>query len=313
MDLGTLSRLSLHDRYSLIIETGRHDLQAALRALADHGAPVSHLTIDHVAWALAWNVAAGYLDHWPLDTRWDAIWTVMTRPRAGRPETRTPSASTLLAELTLSVACEHRPDWRPPLARPDNAAPATNATANAAFEWTYGRDAGRIIGYVRNTFGTRAGDPGSIAKEAWARVFCDYWSAQARRRFLGLSTISTLVCQVARHIAYDAVRRDAQFVAYDELPPDFNGDDRFVPHAEIAARELDRQVTACIAGLPARQRIVAHLVWVRQMRAKAVAQALHVSEPAVSQHLRKARARLRQHLRERGFAHSVAESSRAGA
>jgi predicted DNA binding protein len=43
------------------------------------------------------------------------------------------------------------------------------------------------------------------------------------------------------------------------------------------------------------------MVWLRQMNAKRVAQILGVSEPAISQHLKKARDTVGKCLKEQGF------------
>ena len=116
------------------------------------------------------------------------------------PSVRCPG-STLLSELSLSVACEQRDEWQYFAARPIDP-----ACANRAFEFVYGRNRLKVSGNVISSFGHRAGNAESIADEAWSSVFCDYWSCKARRRFLGLCRFSTLVCQVARFIALDALR-----------------------------------------------------------------------------------------------------------
>jgi RNA polymerase sigma factor (sigma-70 family) len=261
------------------------------------------VSVERIAWALAFNVdgalssdaedpgpARGirsYCDRWSEETPWPVIWELLTKPA---PSDRGDSSSTLLSQLVCSVACEHRDDWQPPAARPVDV-----SAANGAFELVYVRNNGRVVGDVYRAFGRRAGDPDAIAHEAWARVFCDYWGSTARRRFLGLSRISTLACQVARYVAVDILRdraraTDDTTAIDEEVLKEFHaigltsdGDSR------LARAELKSQLKSCLARLPAKQRIVAEMVWFRQIRAKHAAEILGISEPAVSQHLKKAR------------------------
>jgi RNA polymerase sigma factor (sigma-70 family) len=164
----------------------------------------------------------------------------------------------------------------------------------------------KVLGVCRR-FADRVGDPEAIADEAWSRVFCDYWSTHARRRFLGLSRISTLVSQVARHIAIDSIRGHRLFVSKDEnLNSDESAldieDSRAVnPAASMEANQLSSRIEECMSRLPPKRRIVADMVWLRQMNAKRVAQILGVSEPAISQHLKKARDTVGKCLKEQGF------------
>jgi hypothetical protein len=207
--LDRLARLPVERRCAAIIQGGKQDVYTALAALAEQEAPIGDISLEHVAWAVASNVdggnrrGLGYIDYWPKDTRWRTVWSTLTTPRpsgSGQSET-------LLQELTLSVACEHRPGWRAPWVRP-----AETYAARATLEWIRKRDTPRILDDIRDAFEPAAAgaadadadiDPNAIADEAWARVFCDYWSAQAQRRFLGLSTIATLVSEVARQIVSD--------------------------------------------------------------------------------------------------------------
>jgi RNA polymerase sigma factor (sigma-70 family) len=139
-------------------------------------------------------------------------------------------------------------------------------------------------------------------------VFCDYWSAHATRRFQGLSRISTLVCQVARFIAIDSIRDQMRFVLPDENLSDAkpsrsetSSDEKFDVTANILSQQLYRRAQKCMTQLPAKRRIVAEMVWFRQINANRVAQILRVSESAISQHLKKARELVGICLKEHGF------------
>jgi RNA polymerase sigma factor (sigma-70 family) len=314
--ISQLLDLSTEDRSSFILQNGRADLAAALQTLRDGAAPIANsVTIERVAWALSLNVEGvpvddsratksarsgirGYKDRWPPDTKWETIWSIFIKPLA-RDGSET---TTLLAELSLSVACEQRDDWQNCAARPLHL-----PDANRLFQFIYEQHRLKVAGDVFRRFGNRAGDSNAIADEAWARVFCDYWSVKARRRFLGLSRISTLVCQVAHHIAYDALRQFEKSSAASETAHVGStvSLEELSMVSDIASRvnadQLRLRIKDCIAYLPSRQQIVATMVWVRAMQANRVAQILNVSEAAVSQHLSKAREALRKCLRQHGF------------
>lgn len=313
LSLGQLHQLAIEARYAHISEFGQNDLIAALEGLRAEGAPIPmNLGTDRLAWAVAFNVAGlsapagtigdacqsmgGYHDRWPPNTPWTTIWSTLVKQRSQAG----PGVHNLLSELALSVACEERDDWQHPAAEPLNL-----DDCNRAFEFVYERNRRKVVGDVFGTIGTRAGAPEAIADEAWSRVFCDYWSTKARRRFLGLCRISTLVCQVARYTAYDAMRKEEGSKAgrnhgegdlrrrLEELGfcPD--------PGEQIAAEQLESRIRQCMASLPARQKIVATMVWLREIHAKRVAEILHISEPAVSQHVKKAREAMRTCLKTR--------------
>jgi RNA polymerase sigma factor (sigma-70 family) len=274
---------------------------------------------ERLAWALAFNVvgispfsepnAAGrlprsvqsYQDRWSLDTPWTKIWSVLVAPLI---QPKKCHSSTLLGELALSVACEQRNDWQHP-----NAEPIDLVVANQVFELLYARTRSKVVGAIYNGFGNRAGSPEAIANEAWSRVFCDYWSSQARRRFLGLCRISTLLCQVARYVAIDVIRDNQRFIVSDNdnitvdkpcpTPEDLGV--LIDPIEGIAARQLSSLIKECVRALPAKQQIIAVMVWFRNINAKRAAVILKVSEPAISQHLKKARESVRACLEGHGF------------
>ena len=320
VSLDGLCQRPLEERFRTILALGHNELRTAIQRVSDASTAISSfMTVERLAWAVAFNVEGavvstvnstsatcrgirGYRDHWPTGTNWDRIWSSLNKPFGNLH----PGDATLLEELAISVACEQREDWQHPDARP---IPATNA--NRSFDFVYARDRAKVFGDVSKRFGTRAGEPEAIANEAWSRVFCDYWSSTARRRFLGLCRISTLVCQVARFVAIDAMKTRGTALSLDEtcsgsesrrsaltleqlgLSPE--------PSVKLAEEEFCLQIRQCLECLPVKQRIVAEMVWIREIRAKQVAELLKVSEPAVSQHLKRARESIRNCLRTRGF------------
>jgi RNA polymerase sigma factor (sigma-70 family) len=313
--LAQVVSLPLEGRYASILQFGRNDLIGTLHRLRDEGAPLPlGLDAERLAWAIAFNVegpstpsiitnsiasrgSQGYQDRWSPDVPWSLIWSTLgTTMESKSPATGKSGVTTLLAELALSVACEQRNDWQNPSSRP-----IEMADVNRAFEFVYASNHSKVVGDLYGAFGSRAGSPESIAQEAWSRVFVDYWSATARRRFLGTSRISTLVCQVARHVGYDTfrsvgVRSGPQIESLVEvLGIDIN------PLGQMMAQEVRDHIRECARHLPAKQQVVATMVWFREMPAKRAAEVLRVSEPAVSQLLKKAVKALRICLGGHGF------------
>jgi RNA polymerase sigma factor (sigma-70 family) len=317
-ELGTLCDLPVEERCARLLRHDAEGLAAAVRKLKGMGAGEG-MDVDRLAWAVAFNMdgaaveglaasevngragrggAQGYRSRFPLNTAWSSIWAILVRPLAREGSE---DGETLLSELALSVACEQRGDWQHPGARA-----LDSDAAHRAFEFVHERNRQKVLGACRG-FAGRGGEPEWIAHEAWSRVFCDYWSARAPRRFLGLSCISTMVCGVARHIAFDAARHQARMTPSDEDPSDDRSgfvkktDGGFDPTARIESDQLYRRARVCMDGLPARRRIVAEMVWFRQIGASRVAGILGVSEAAISQHLKKARDLVGMCLKQHGF------------
>lgn len=313
--LDDLIRMPIADRSARVLEFGGDDItRATLAGLGDRsGVPL--IDAGRLAWAVAHNVDAGplaavrddaavqgYRRRWQPDVPWAIVWSILVAPRedgCGREPT------SLLRELAWSVACEQRDDWQPPSNRPLSA-----DNANQAFEVLYGRCRSKVVGYVVRRYGERAGDPESIADEAWSRVFQGYWSAEAGQRFSGLSRISTLVCQVGNYIALDEFRRQERMavLAGDDAPSPGNDENRGQPLGvtddqvtRMIADRFKKEARDCTRLLPPKQRLVAHLVWFGQHRQVDVAGMLDISEAAVAQHLKKARERVRRCLGEKGF------------
>ena len=316
VSLADLTQVPIESRTKRILEHGQPEISTAIQNLRSIGAPLPRsLDAERLAWTIAFNVEGdspdgasgkavrglrGYGTRWPLEKSWIAIWTELTSPLSNSSH----SQNTLLTELALSVACEHRDEWQNPRARPID-----HDAANRAFEFVYAANKAKVQGAIGGCFGDRAGNAEWVADEAWARVFCDYWSPDSRRRFLGLCRISTLVCQVARNIAIDALRRQEKLVSSEtDLESSAQRDPILLagfasggdPSAGVERDQLKAHLKDCITRLPAKQRIVAEMVWFRQLQAKRVAEILRISEPAVSQHLKKARENLRTCLKEHG-------------
>lgn len=312
----------MEDRASRISNEGGEALCTTRGQLRDEGIDVPSGFENRLAWAISYNLDGGippndspvvppsrgvrsYKDKWALGSPFTHLWDTLTKPvHMSNPGSG--SAETLMSELGSSVLCEQNEGWQDPPSRP-----ISFANAQEAFERVYAKNKAKVVGDIRRAFGERADNPDAVADEAWARVFCDYWSVEARRRFLGLCRISTLVCQVARYVAIDMIRDKAALVMDGEASVDADGEERgflldnigvFVdPSEKIAGQQLEQKIRECIERLPPKQRIVVEIVWCREVPAKEAAERLRISEAAVSQHLKKARETLRNYLQMHGF------------
>jgi RNA polymerase sigma factor (sigma-70 family) len=329
LSLGDVAALALDARCAFVRQTGDAELEAAVSRLRRSTSEMHRgLTVDRLAWAVAFNVDGGqpggerntrakrsYLDYWTPETPWSQVWGALGAPRQGASGAA--ESRSILTELAASVACEQRGDWQHPTARR-----LDPALAESAFAELYDRNRSTVVAHVTKQFKRHAGHPEDVANEAWSRVFLDYWSKTARRRILGTSAISSLVCGAAYFVACDIVRRQGKMVPRDEpdagetgararplspgeaLPPNQPG--------AIAAAELTRHVKACRALLPARQQLVARMVWDHEMRQVDLARKLGVSPPAVNQLLEKARRSMHKCLKDKGFSVSSGSSPQFG-
>lgn len=298
-----------HERREAIVSLTANQIEEILKRLLGAGFPFAKdITPLHLGSALAYNVAgrlesistavdgdsaSGYLRRFSAEAAWDQVWAILVKPLG------TESGNTPLSELACSVACEQRADWN----GPDLPMPSSSS-ANQAFDFIYRRDSPKVRGQIMRTFKSLGADTQSIANEAWSRAFCDYWSTQARRRFLGLSRISTLVGQIAHFGAVDAVRARVRDNPSLETEPDRarlqEAVDQIGVHADPARGLMEQDATdrlrGCLKNLPVRQQLVAEMVLIREMPSKEIARHLSISEPAVSQHLKKAKLALRSCL-----------------
>ncbi len=312
LSLNQLCRLSLGDRSSYILSWNPKAFESAILELEASGIATG-MNSHRLAFAVAFNVAGelateeevnrprthyhGYTNRWPSDTAWPLVWSALVKPLGGQGATQ----RTHLSELALSVACEHRRDWRIGASEP-----VDTADAARAFEFLYERDKGRVLAFCRRLPQGIDG-PEAIANEAWMRAFRDHWSADATHRFLGLCSISSLICEVARNVNVDAYRKHLKTKvgatsSDEETSAVMNASDgRPGPYATVMGRQLGSRLRECIRRLPAKRQIVAEMVWFQEMSAKMVSQRLRVSEAAISQHLQKARTSVRNCLKVHGF------------
>jgi RNA polymerase sigma factor (sigma-70 family) len=310
--LAALSERSLEERWAILVQSCAGVLSSEIEALQRRSATILNLSVERVAWAFAYNIRPpvsksaetlaaprSYLKYFPPETPWTTIWLELTKVKDNRDP-----QSTLLHDFMLSVASEQCQSWQPPGSTLIN-----TEVASRTFEFVYGANRSKVVGALWSKFGARFGDPVANADEAWARVFCNYWSINARERFLGLSRIWSFIFQVARNITIDQVRDSLRFSSSQLAPEDTNGSDSMIKDFglesslddKIAAQQLRKNVEKCMEQLAARQRFVAHMVWFRGLTAREAAKALKITEPAVSQHISKARHKVRICLETLGF------------
>lgn len=328
--LADLRNLPLEQRSAHLLQRHRPELTETLTVLQRAQLPASPaLDPRRLAWALAFNIdgppapepdshpqrrsgARGYCDQWPAETPWLEVWSALAR--SSKVRTDPDHALTFLGELALSVACEQRDDWQNPEARP-----LRPSACEAAFEAVYHRNHSKVLGSVLNTLSHLGGNAEHVACEAWSRIFQAYWAQNARRRFLGLCSIATLVHQIARYVAIDASRSQRREDS-SSPSPDATDDshaspselDRVAvqvdPDGALRSEEIRQALAELLTRLPPKRRIVAHMIWILELPAKRVAEILGVSEPAVSQHLKEARRQARDHLLALGLLPANARS-----
>jgi len=307
LTLEQLSQLEIAVRSTTIYASGNVDLARALRRLPEKQLIQSSMDVDRLSWAVAFNVtgeiesqaataprsrrgATGYRDLWPPRTLWSKVWNALTKPfDSGAAAVHSSSAP--LCELALSVACEQRADWQPLTGHEFSV-----EAANCAFEELYSRERAKVAGAIRKSF--RAVDAEDISDEAWVRAFSNYWSGRAKRRFLGICRISTLLISIARKVAADEVR-ERRVIDRDLGRNSSNKDEhaRSLPEeladnwslSDPAARLLFKE---CMARLSPRERIVAEIVWFKGISQSRVAQIMGTTEAYISQVLKSAKQKM---------------------
>src|SRR5262245_58915520 len=121
--LGSLAEQTQEERSAFVLDSGRAQLEEALRQLRhDDADAFAAMSIERLAWAVAFNVSyrwdSGvarsprkhcYLDYWPIETPWSDVWHALSAPTESEGDGRL-----RLTELAASVACEQRADWQHP-------------------------------------------------------------------------------------------------------------------------------------------------------------------------------------------------------
>ena len=295
--LSDLVALPLDARWKCILELGATDMGQVLAALdAAHRC----VNVHRLAWAVAFNLDAGFAPsnaskpvlrkHRTPDSTWQTYWSTVTR----REEGASRAGTSLLADLARSVSCEHRPDWQP------RGTPIDVERANDAFHAVRTRYERQVDAFAR-TLTIHESDPQAIADEAWSLMFVGYWSTSSKRRFVADSSISTIVCQICRHLAVNTFRRRR---SSPESVDDENFDEGSVvtapapdPVDGLAFKQWQRRIWHCMEHvLTPRQRMIGRLVWFKEVRKVDVARKLGTSGANITQILDRASEALRKCL-----------------
>lgn len=321
LSLRQLLPLSLEERAKLIVAHGEMDLARSVRTLEQDGLTVPKDLQERIAWAVAWNIGTAnpgsrdsgaprgiwtYKREWSLDTVWKEVWCHLTESLTG---SNLGPGRILLDELALSVLCEQRDEWQPETSRPLDL-----ELANAAYDFIYKRDIGKVTGFLRKRFRNRAGEPEELAHEAWSATYECYWSTEARQRFGGLAQISSFVCKVADYSGRDILRnqrRQGSLLSLEESGSDRGEESgpslsqligvEMDPGERFLMEELRRKLDECMQALTPHQQIVAELIWLQEKASTAVAEQFRVSKSAISQQLKKARESVRGCLERHGY------------
>ena len=322
LSLRQLLPLSLEERAKLIMAHGAMDLARSVRTLEQDGLTVPKDLQERIAWAVAWNIGPDNQGSakrgapreiweyrrtkWSLETAWEEVWSVLTRPfESGNPG----PDRMLLDELALSVLCEQREEWQPEASRPLNL-----GLADDAITFVYKRDIGKVIGFLRKKLRNPADEPEELAHEAWVGIDMSYWRTDATQRFAGLGQISSMVCTAARYKYMDIIRdrrRKGQQVSW-ETAECYSGEKLDPSLSQLIGVEMDlgeqflmeelrQKLDECMQALTRHQQIVAELIWLQEESATTVAARFRVSKSAISQRLKKARESVRGCLEHHGY------------
>ena len=158
----------------------------------------------------------------------------------------------------------------------------------AACELLVARHLGRVVTFARRTLGNR-----SDAEEAAQDVFLRVWSAAPRWK-LGSARFSTWLHRVAMNVCLDRIGKKRESLP-GELPE--IADARAEPMVALAASEVERHVSAALAGLPDKQRVAVTLCHYQGLRNSEAAEVMGLSVEALESLLARARRAMRAQLR----------------
>jgi RNA polymerase sigma factor (sigma-70 family) len=272
--LSELCDLAIEDRTSFVLQHGAMELRDAVRTFG-RKYMANALQEEHLAWAVAFNFkeCSVRLDE---PKTWEQLWAKLCSQPDGE-------GGPLLVELSLSVACEQRDElWQYPSRKINIPA------AEEAFQLAYEKSCPKVEGYLQKEFHLARDRAGEIAQEAWYRIFRDSWHREAKKRFCGLCRISTYVCYIARNLLLNpSDRPNPAWQATPPAPPRSQG-------------RFDADYARCIEQLPPRQQVVIYLLR-KEHTSVMIARKLRITEAAVSQRLRNAKANLRECMGSAGY------------
>ena len=198
--------------------------------------------------------------------------------------------STGFSEFLWSAACEKKPARR-------LGSEAIGERADQSFRALYNRLSHPLqvgLGSFFKHWGLPPGmDPEQIANDTWSLAYGAYWSPTSRNRLLGQATILTLLNCIARRLVRSAARpmpSATGVICLDDVEEPIAPDP--IPGAGDA--NAGRIIERCLHLLPPKCRLVAYMYFVQGLTNSEIARRLHAERTAVSNHLNKAKQRVRQ-------------------
>ncbi|MEM6568242.1 MAG: sigma-70 family RNA polymerase sigma factor [Planctomycetota bacterium] len=272
--------LAESDRLRRFVDDRESDLTAAIARAEAQGVPTGYVPLEHVREHVLWSLHQREVPAAELDEAW-----------ATRIHTTSNHGDSILADFIASLACERHPEHRVAAFDP--------AAADASFEAVQRRCSDPVEAYLRTKVPDLGARTPDVVHEALVRTFVTYWSEVATRRLQGRARIRTILGTIARHHALRQLREASDS---GEL-----GDPDSVPSRPRADEDehaaLQRAIDHCLGLLPPKRQIVAHLHWMDGRRPSEVADALGMTRPAISNHLKRARKPLSDCLK--GFGYDV--------
>lgn len=285
--LGELASQPIEERFAALKPLLSSDASESIARAEAAGMARGHVDVERLLWAVAFNVSPPTsANQQSYTTRFSGDYSFKElASRLTKVENSQNGSMCLLDELVWSVASEQRHDWQPPRAVES----IDLRHAKHALGRIVHRDYSKVERFVQKRFGSRAGPPSEVTAEAWSEAFIAWWSPQARQRFLGLSRISTAVCQCAF------------FIAAKKAKPTRHADgidlETFADRLSVSTPQTHDGVfdayEACLETLPPRQRLVVDLFIRRRLTPSKIASVLQTSRPNVSNLLSKGLQNLR--------------------
>lgn len=304
--IAQIAELSIAERADRIESIGGSNLRQAVGALRTGGYNVKEMSPRRLAWAIAWNiepprtsgneVSRRQIDSYlrarrrndgPLETLHE-LWGVLTIARRDSQG----KSYTLLDEFAESVACESRKDWQP------EGTGISESVCGENIGIIYRRHGAIVEGVATKLRG--GGDPASNARSGWARMIERCWHPESERRFLGLSRISTVVCNLMKIEAFERMGGGVPVEDAPDLSLESGLD-------KLANAETERQdekkrearklcLRECLRTASPSDRLILKMRYEAEMSQEAIGKVLGVTQPAAGARIKMAEQRLQECL-----------------
>lgn len=275
--------MPLFDRANFVLKELETHLPSALSDCDTSAIP---LLKWRVTWALGFNLTLGFIAPPEPSNRLEIPANVQRHFKKSNGRTvREIIHQVCFDDLIRSVAAEQRDEWQP-----DDARPIDREAAEQSFVTLFRRYSEQVTNRVSRRLERSHTGITACVDDAWSRAFECFWSSAATSRYRAAATLVGTISLIALRHARKPPRESQWPVNHDgaevEIPVDND------PSRSIASMEEAQKMDRRIADLPARQRLIAQLVFRHGMSQADVARKLGTSEANVSLLLKKAREHL---------------------